>query len=148
MSNGKANVFIMCPDTQENINAILIRQQYAERIEEDYISNYNHLMRESQLESQMIQGNYDNFLDPMSKEYSTEEYYDEVEAPPFAKCKTKIKLKGPYSSLSIEPHGLTESTRNSSVIIDKHSVNSVILENNPQVSEVENFKISENVFHF
>lgn len=74
-------------------------------------------------------------MDPMCKEYLVDENAIEIEPPPDAKCKTKIKLKGPYSSLLIEPHGLTEATRNAKIVIDRHSVNSVMLESDPQVSE-------------
>lgn len=115
----------------------MIREHFGEFVEEDYISNYNHLIRKSQQDTHMISGKIDNYIDPMCKEYLMEETENKitVEPPPYGKFKTKIRLKGPYSSLAIEPYGLTEATRNAKVVIDRHSVNSVMLENDPQVSE-------------
>lgn len=133
VTNGKANVFIPWSDSSEAMNDILIREEYGEYIDEDYISNYNHLMRKSQLEFQMASQKFDNFVDPMCKEYLMEENTIEIDSPPAEMCKTKIKLKGPYSPLSIECHGLSMATRFSKVQIDKNSVNSVMLENDPQV---------------
>lgn len=139
MTNAKANVFVRHLETQENFNDILIGQQFGEFAQEDYISNYNHLMRNSQRERSDYE-NRDNIVDPMYREYFMDENAVELERPPQSKCKQKLKLKGPYSSLSIEPHGLTEATKNGTVTIDRHSVNSVMLENEPQVCKLIRFK--------
>lgn len=127
------NAFVRCVNASETINDVLIRKHFGEFVEEDYISKYNHLMRKTQQDNVVSD---DNFIDPMVKEYFNEENGIEVEEPPIPKCRSKLKLKGPYSSLSIDMYGLTEATRIAKVIIDKHSVNSVILENDPQVSEM------------
>lgn len=124
------NVFVRCVNALETINDILIREHFGEFVEEDYISKYNHLMRKTQQDNCM---NGDNFIDPMVKDYFNEENGIEVEPPPIPKCRSKLKLKGPYSSLSVDMLGLTEATKCAKVVIDKHSVNSVILENDPQV---------------
>lgn len=130
-------------DKQERLNELLIQEQYGEFVEEDYISNYNHLMRTSQRDSQMTNGKCDNFVDPMCKDYFMEANVIDIDPPPFEQSKRKQKLKGPFSSLSIQPHGLTEATRNAQVIIDKYSVNSVMLENDPQVSSIyDRYKLS------
>lgn len=128
------NVFIRCPNSSDTINDVLIREHFGEFVEEDYISKYNHLLRRTQQDNNCINDdNNDNFIDPMVKDYFNEENGIEVEPPPVQKCRTKLKLKGPYSSLSIDMHGLTQATKIAKVVIDKHSVNSVILENDPQV---------------
>lgn len=134
VTNGKSNVFVHL-NTNENLNDILIREHFGEFIEEDYISNYNHLTRESQMECQLTSEKYDNYFDPMCESYFLEEWLSDIDPPPLEKIKnkTKIKLMGPFSSLSIEPIGLTEATRNAKVVIDRHSVNSIMLENDPQV---------------
>lgn len=126
------NVFVKHPDTQENFNAILIQKQFGEFVEEDYISTYNHLMRSDYQLQQNSANEFNNIIDPMYNEYLTEEYAIEVEPPPIEQCQSKLILKGPYSSLSIETHGLTEATRIGNVMIDKNSVNSVMIENEPQ----------------
>lgn len=131
MTNGKVNVFVRCVNASETINDVLIREHFGEFVEEDYISNYNYLMRKTQHDNGIDDD--DNFIDPMVIDYFNEENGIEVEAPPVLKCRSKLKLKGPYSSLSIDMYGLTEATRIAKVVIDKHSVNSVILENDPQV---------------
>lgn len=111
----------------------MIRENFGEFVEEDYISKYNHLLRKSQRENIT---KADNFIDPMVRDHFNDEIGIEVDPPPTLKCKQKLKLKGPYSSLSLNMHGLTEATRIAKVIVDKHSVNSVILENDPQVCEI------------
>lgn len=133
VTNGKANVFIRCPDETESMNDILIQANYAEYIDEDYISNYNHLSRKSQFDFQAASGKIDNFVDPMTKDHLMEENVMHIDPPPAAMCKTKIKLKGPYSPLSIECYGLSKAARFTKTKIDRHSVNSVMLENDPQV---------------
>lgn len=111
----------------------MIREHFGEFVEEDYISIYNHSMRKSHC----LNGTTtENFIDPMVREYFNEKNGVEVEPPPVVQCKKKLKLKGPYSSLSIDMHGLTEATRIAKVVVDKHSINSVILENDPQVCEI------------
>lgn len=129
------NVFVRCPNAPDQINDILIREHFGEFIEEDYISKYNHLMRKTQQDDNCLNDVdvNDNFIDPMVKDHFNEEDGIDVEPPPIPKCRLKLKLKGPYSSLSIDMHGLTEATRIAKVVIDKHSINSVILENDPQV---------------
>lgn len=123
-------------DSNENLNDILIHKQFGEFVEEDYISNYNHLMRKSQKQEQEARGKFDNFMDSMCESYFIEENVSDIEPPPREKFKAKklIKLKGPFSSLSIEPIGLTEATRNAKIIVDRHSINSIMVENDPQVS--------------
>lgn len=133
VTNGKANVFIRCPDETESMNDILINANHAEYIDEDYISNYNHLSRKSQFDFQAASGKIDNFVDPMTKDHLMEENVIHIDPPPAAMCKTKIKLKGPYSPLSIECYGLSKAARFTKTKIDRHSVNSVMLENDPQV---------------
>lgn len=127
ITNGKVNAFIHFSNTSDTINDILIREHFGEFVEEDYISKYNHLMRHDNA------GNDDNFIDPMVRDCFNEENGIEVEPPPIRQCKVKLKLNGPYSSLSIDMLGLTEATRTAKVVVDKHSINSVILENDPQV---------------
>lgn len=122
-------------DPKDNLNDILIREHFGEFVEEDYISNYNHVMRTTQLECQEANETFDNYLDPMCEIYLMEENMSDINAPPVYNMKSKkmLKLKGPYSSLSIEPLGLTEATRNATIVVDRHSVNSIMLENDPQV---------------
>lgn len=129
MTNGKVNVFARCVNASETINNILIREHFGEYVEEDYISKYNHVMRKTQQDN----GITDNFIDPMVKDYFIENMVTEIEPPPIPDCRSKLKLKGPYSSLSIDVYGLTEATKSAKVVIDKHSINSVLLENDPQV---------------
>lgn len=128
-------------DAKENLNDILIREQFGEFVEEDYISNYNHIMRKSQKETQESRDTFNNFVDSMCESHFKEENISDVEPPSLEEMRAKklIKLKGPYSSLSIEPIGLTEATRNAKVIVDRHSINSVMLENDPQVDSLKIF---------
>lgn len=132
MTNGTANVFVRCQDVKGTINEILIDKNFAEFIEEDYISKYNHLMRDQQRQDPL---KMDNFIDPMVIEHLKDENTIEIEPPPSIDCAKKLKLDGPYSSLSISTYGLTEATKNAKIRIDRHSVNSIMLENDPQVRQ-------------
>lgn len=128
------NAIVRCVNAPETINDALIREHFCELIEEDYISKYNHLIRKTQQDSGM---NAENLIDPMVASYFIEENgIEEVEPPPIPMCRSKLKLKGPYSSLSINMYGLTEATKSAKVVIDKYSINSVLLENDPQVCEL------------
>lgn len=133
MTNGKVNAFVRCVNAPDTINNALIHEHFGEFIEEDYISKYNHLMRKTHQDNGT---NIDNLIDPMVENYFIEENGIEVEPPPIPKCRSKLKLKGPYSSLSINMYGLTEATKSAKVVIDKYSINSVLLENDPQVSKM------------
>lgn len=56
----------------------------------------------------------------------------EIPPPPHVVRDKKIMLKGPTSPLEIPIYPTAEAARNKSVEIDKHSVNAVLLGNDPQ----------------
>lgn len=132
MTNGKANVFVRHAGSTENFNEILVSRHYGEYVEEDYISNQNHLLREGM--QLMDDTNQKNLVDPSFKEYFDNANIIEIESPPTSMCNLNLKLKGPYNPLELSLIGLSEATKHlSTVAIDRYSVNSVLFENDPQV---------------
>lgn len=63
------------------------------------------------------------------------EYDDEdIEPPPRGICDIKLTLRGPYSPLVTQVHSILRSTETKRVHIESESVNSILLDSNPNVS--------------
>lgn len=71
-----------------------------------------------------------NHLDDEMLRYLREADIPEMQ-PPLRSEMTEVKLKGPYSPLEINIFPLTIGGRSKNVDIDSHSVNAVMLENEP-----------------
>lgn len=110
-----------------NVNQYLIEKNYAEAFEEDYLSRFNHELRQ----------NYDNY-EASQKEILEEQQYDQCSTmeihpePPHEKeCTKTVFLRGPFSPLEIELMHLTNAGASKKVNIDHQSVNSVLLDTAP-----------------
>lgn len=132
LTNGKANVFVKCSD-KEVINNVLVKKNFGEFVDEDYISKHNHLQRKNQRELQRAHSDSENFIDPMCIDHYIDENVMEVESPPRSMCTKRIKLSGPFSPLTSEPYGLSETVKYGTTSIDRYSVNSILLNNDPHV---------------
>lgn len=73
----------------------------------------------------MFKGEHNEFLES--------EAALEVDAPSQEQCRQEIKLRGPFSPLETRVYVLTEAGSSKDASIDGHSVNSVLLDSNPQV---------------
>lgn len=67
----------------------------------------------------------------MTQETIAQETND-VEPPQINLCKIKIDLRGPYSPLEIPIHNCTRDKTARSISIDGSSVNSILLDSDPQ----------------
>lgn len=56
----------------------------------------------------------------------------DIEAPKREECTEKIELKGPFSPLEMHLFGLTNSSLNKSIKIESNSINTVLLDTEPQ----------------
>lgn len=115
-----------------DINELLIQQGYAEFSEEDYCSKESHYLRQDRQRLCDTIDLKENFFESSYIDFVSDNSSIEVEPPPSQMCSKEINLKGPLSPLEIKICSVTEIGKNRSVIIDRQSVNSVILENNPE----------------
>lgn len=106
------------------LNQWLIDQGYAQPAEESYLSKENHEKRELCATSD----NLNKILDGGDVE---ESIYD-IESPDVSECNDKIHLKGPFSPLEMRVYGITNSSMGKSVKIETTSVNTVLLDAEPQ----------------
>ncbi|KAJ8723946.1 hypothetical protein PYW07_007926 [Mythimna separata] len=111
-----------------NVNDELIKRGYAIRCEESYESKLNHDIRENAIDLNLAQKRAYN------REQMEMAYYQLTEIkPPSAKdCDSDVCLKGPHSPLETTVHNLMYGSRDKPVVIEWNSVNSVLLDTEPQ----------------
>lgn len=137
MANGKANVFVYCEGSSESLNDIFCQTPFAEHIDEDYLSKTNSRERWN---NQNFRGfNQSVRVDSTLFDLSTTQFLNETVGsdvvPPGPQLTDKtIKLNGPNSALEIKLLGISQATKNRMISIDRHSVNSVLLDDCPRVS--------------
>lgn len=56
----------------------------------------------------------------------------DIESPDISECNEKINLKGPFSPLEMKVYGITNSSLGKNVKIEYSSVNTVLLDAEPQ----------------
>lgn len=125
---GVVSVELLAENGQLNINQELVKRGFAVLCEESYDSKLNHDVRETATELNLAQKRAHN------KEQIEMAYYQlhEVEPPNTNQCTADVHLKGPYSPLETIVHNLMYASRNKSVQIEWNSVNSVLLDTQPQ----------------
>lgn len=74
----------------------------------------------------------------MYLDYLFNKKIDIVEPPPPSMCNKKYRLSGPYSPISSKVFALTEAIKNGTATIDRFSVNSILIDNDPQVRDANN----------
>lgn len=115
------------PDESVNLNDLLVKEGLAEPVDEHYLSNYNHNLRESVTNYSQEHKEYLEYLQ-YDKTFLTRTYPD---PPPLADCRSLIYLKGPFSPLEIYLSSLATVTATKKVIIDNLSVNSILVDTDP-----------------
>ncbi|XP_058836204.1 probable ATP-dependent RNA helicase spindle-E [Topomyia yanbarensis] len=116
------------------INSELIRLKYAQYSEESYISKLDHDSRERKQREMSLDENM------RMEVYRTAELnqnmYEEEEledvSPPEEKLRCKVVLSGPHSPLETSASSTIQSGVMTAVTIEADSVNSVLLDSNPQ----------------
>ncbi|XP_014470956.1 PREDICTED: probable ATP-dependent RNA helicase spindle-E isoform X2 [Dinoponera quadriceps] len=115
-----------------NMNAYLIEEGHATSRKESFLSKYNHDLRtELDIVGAML---------PEERSFYEERQYDEDNlseypcSPKEEDCDSWVQLHGPYSPLEIDMAQLTAAGRYKRVYVDNTSVNSVLLDENPDRS--------------
>ncbi|XP_012544435.2 probable ATP-dependent RNA helicase spindle-E [Bombyx mandarina] len=113
-----------------SVNEILIKKGFAVPCEESYESKLNHDLRQTANELNLAQKRAYN------KEQTEAAFYQLGDAAPpnYRECVADVCLKGPYSPLESSLHNLMYSSRDKPVQIDSSSVNSVLLDTEPQIT--------------
>nr|XP_034176745.1 probable ATP-dependent RNA helicase spindle-E [Osmia lignaria]XP_034176746.1 probable ATP-dependent RNA helicase spindle-E [Osmia lignaria]XP_034176747.1 probable ATP-dependent RNA helicase spindle-E [Osmia lignaria] len=115
-------------EEETNINQCLIDKGFAIRKEEDYFSRFNHNLR--------IQ--HEDMVDQQCYHYEKLQYDQDFmpsiypEPPSFNDCHSTVALRGPFSPLEIELTHLTMAGRNKRIKMAVNSVNSVLLDTDPE----------------
>ncbi|XP_055594148.1 probable ATP-dependent RNA helicase spindle-E isoform X2 [Uranotaenia lowii] len=116
------------------INSELIRLKYAQYAEETYLSKLDHDMRERKQREMSLDDNYRMEVYRQAESSQIEEVDDDLEdvSPPEDRLRCKVVLSGPHSPLEISASSPIRSGIMKPVTIEPDSVNSVLLDANPQ----------------
>lgn len=116
------------------INSELIRLKYAQFAEESYISKLDHDGRERKQREMSLDENYRMDVYRSAEMYQNHYEEDELEDvnPPEDKLRCKVTLSGPHSPLETSASATVRSGVMKPISIENDSVNSVLLDSNPQ----------------
>ncbi|XP_030375012.1 probable ATP-dependent RNA helicase spindle-E [Scaptodrosophila lebanonensis] len=124
---------VIIPMREGTLNDKLVEHHWARRADEDFLSRQDHDFR---LRRQERARNI-----PLNERHNINEEYlrsiqnvvsEELEPPPLNKCVNTVRLKGPFSSLETSVHALMRVGTWKTVDISRESVNSVLLDIDPQ----------------
>lgn len=103
--------------------------------------------QENNAKRQYVQSNGENCETDEHNEFLEAEAAIEVEAPSKAQCNLAVKLNGPKSPIETTLCGITEAAKAKTISIDGMSINSVLLDNDPQVTTMTKLiaKIARNL---
>ncbi|KOC61958.1 putative ATP-dependent RNA helicase spindle-E [Habropoda laboriosa] len=111
-----------------SINQCLLEKNFAIKREENYFSRFNHNLRMKNSEMSDMQCHHYEKLQ-YSQDYMLDIYPD---PPPISECLDTVNLRGPFSPLEIKLANLITAGRDKSVKIATNSVNSVLLDTDPE----------------
>lgn len=116
------------------INSELIRLKFAQYAEESYISKLDHDLRErTQREISLDEDlRHKVYMTPKKNENTYVDDDLEDVSPPEEKLRCKVLLSGPHSPLETTASATVRSSVMKPVIIENDSVNSILLDSNPQ----------------
>lgn len=143
--DGVVNVHVKCcPNPSEFLNEFFCKTTiYAKYTEEDFISKTNHSERRN-LQSfhafdQSAESN-ENLFELATVQYINEKYLVDIDPPPPVLANKCVKLNGPYNPLAVDLCGISEATKNRLVAIDRHSINTILLDDGDEESVRTNIK--------
>lgn len=110
---------------QRSINQVLVYDGFAQATEEPYLSRVNHDIRLKQKTDFTVK----NLHTMMQQPEWTE---SEFQAPKPSERTYKTKLRGPFSPLEMRVFGMTRASEGKNIQIEWNSVNSVLLDVEPQ----------------
>lgn len=117
----------------ESVNEILVVKGYAQYSEENYMSKMDHDLR---MRQQAIVNLNDRKADIIEDYLRSMQPQNEIviDSLPSAKCKRKLDLRGPFSPLESKVYAAIRIGTWKTVIIEQDSVNSILLDSDPQDS--------------
>ncbi|XP_063226308.1 probable ATP-dependent RNA helicase spindle-E [Bacillus rossius redtenbacheri] len=118
------------PNCMLNVNEWLIKKNYADRAEESFLSKINHDARMQLMASNMDAG-ASSYPQEQNPNWTAPSQTD-LESPSSRECKQLVRLGGPNSPLEMHIHGQTYVARERDQTIEGLSVNSVLLDTDPQ----------------
>ncbi|XP_045519372.1 probable ATP-dependent RNA helicase spindle-E [Pieris brassicae] len=128
VTHGVVSIELMAEGGRISFNKELITNGLAVKCEESYESKLNHDLRETASELNMSQKRAHN------KEQSEMAYKHVEELGPssYKECISDVCLNGPFSPLETKVHNLMYASHDKPVNIESSSVNSVLLDTDPQ----------------
>lgn len=90
----------------------------------------NHVQRQTK---QFLYGDRDPQNTFEEEEMIFMDEFDDPLSPQSHKCVQEIRLRGPFSPLETSVYSVMQSAKTKTISVDALSVNSIILDNNPQV---------------
>lgn len=151
VENGVASVFVKVRDRA--VQDILIEEGFARTADENFMSKVDHDLRaRTQAKNDTnYEDQCDYIAEEMRKMMPLEEVY-EVKEPDASKRHIPVTLKGPKSPLQSTIYSCLHQakTQSKKVGIEQNSVNSILLEANPQVYTVRtlNVPVTSPLFRF
>lgn len=116
-----------------SINEVLIQHGYAQRCTESFLSQDDHTRR---LQVQERDDEDKSSINAVNAAIEADPWTrgDEqnIPPPPFSECRRSMNLRGPHSPLEMQIYSLVKCGEQKSVNIEWNSVNSVLLDTNPQ----------------
>lgn len=125
--NGIASVILKKGD--ETINDILIKKGYGQLVEENFMSKTNHELR-----SRRVRFSKNSELSLNAYNEDQDEENEEVDPPPIELCRQRLFLSGPHSPLETNANPIMRYVEYQTATIDNLSVNSILLDTEPQDS--------------
>ncbi|CAH2094465.1 unnamed protein product [Euphydryas editha] len=128
VTHGTVAIELLAKGGEINVNEELLKKGYAISCEESYDSKLNHDLRQTATELNLTQKRAYN------KEQTELAYSQlrEMEAPSYKECISDVCLKGPDSPLESMLHNIMYASRDKKVQVEWNSVNSVLLDTEPQ----------------
>ncbi|KAL0869154.1 hypothetical protein ABMA27_007445 [Loxostege sticticalis] len=127
VTHGSVAIELLADGGRVSVNQELLDRGYAVPSEESYDSKMNHDLRQMANKLNLAQKRaYNKEQMEMYREQR------ELEPPNSRDCVADVCLKGPHSPLETTIHNLMYASRDKQVVIEWHSVNSVLLDTEPQ----------------
>ncbi|XP_034834084.1 probable ATP-dependent RNA helicase spindle-E [Maniola hyperantus] len=128
VAHGVISIELLAEGGKVNVNKVLLEKGFAVPCEESYDSKLNHDLRQTATELNLAQKR------ALNKEQAelAFNHLHEIAPPNYKECISAACLKGPDSPLESALHNLMYASREKMVSVEWNSVNSVLLDTEPQ----------------
>lgn len=114
-----------------SLNDLLVEEDFAVKVEESYLSRYNHQIRGLAKTKALQELSHREYLEYLQydRNFLVQSY---PEPPPVEDCRSAVMLKGPFSPLEVTFSSLAHKAACKKVNIESQSVNSIVLDMDPE----------------